>query len=678
MPFTLDPTSPPRRLLSWGLVSFLMVLLTWGALLVLPVRAEEPSMVGDTPTVEPADPAPSEPAVEEGDSPAGDEGADSSGDTSGSDAGPDAPAPAPEESAPGSGQPIIREIEFRGNRRVTDDLLLQVMRLRPGMRFSALMLNDDLRRIGELGFFSAPPEPVNEAVEGGVRIIIYIQENPAFKDVLVEIVQGPGLFPTGELAKAFVNNLDHPLVPGELMSADQMASGIKAVEEVYRDKGYTAATVMDKPVEMEGENAGRVTLKINEGVISEVRIEGNTKTSDEVIWREITIKPGDVFSAIELNNIRRKLYNLQLFDEITPAIETTDDYKLILILKFTEARTGQLGFGVGYSSQDGILGTISFAERNFRGKGQTLRATGQIGGPNIEGTFSYFMPHVDARGSSVGIELFRQSFTDTERDPDNEDLFASYDTRRTGGEVKYIYPLGPDLDASVGLKFLHGNITLNPESTADLLDVSEFARRGLLAGTSNSATIGVTRDTRDYPLDPSGGSTVGVTAAFFGGALGGDFDAIKITGEFKRYWRLTAAPNPTITAGPIETPTVLALRILAGGTYGNLSLLDRFELGGSNSIRGLDFAAQTGDKSVLANLEYRFPVMEDMSGAVFLDAGTAASPGDSLDFGNLLTSIGLGIRYRIPFLGAAPLRIDYGYDLDGGDAQVVLGFGQLF
>lgn len=594
---------------------------------------------------------------------------------------PPAPTPAPvrdaEPSTPRTGV-VVRSIEFRGNRRITDDQILVVMRLRPGMDFSPSALQEDLRRINDMGVWASPPEFTPEALSGGVRLIILLEEMPPFSRAQVMIDKGEGLIPTGDLERAFTNNPDKPLVVGEVISNDAITAGIKALEGEYRSRGYVAAGVTRWEPITEGPDTGTIMLHVNEGVIKEIRIRGNRKTNNQVIWREITLKPGEIFNVKELNAVRRKLFALQLFDDVGVDFEFTDDQELILILKFVEARTGQLGFGVGYSSNDGLLGTLSYAERNFQGKGQSIRASGQIGGPEAEGSLSYFIPYFRNDGSSLGLELFRQSFTDTERDPNDRDRFASYDTRRTGGEVRYVYPVSRDIDASIGLKFLNGEITLNPESTADITDISEFAQRGLLDGSSHSLTLGLTRDTRDFPLDPASGSVTGIVANYFGGPLGGDFDAVKITGEFKRYWRLSGDEKVTSTSGPLERPHVFALRLQAGGTLGNLGLLDRYELGGTATIRGVEYATQTGDKQILANLEYRFPVVNDLSAAVFFDMGTAAQPGESLDFGNLLTTAGVGIRYRIPFLGVAPLRIDWGFDLGGDDSQVVLGFGQMF
>jgi outer membrane protein insertion porin family len=125
-------------------------------------------------------------------------------------------------------------------------------------------------------------------------------------------------------------------------------------------------------------------------------------------------------------------------------------------------------------------------------------------------------------------------------------------------------------------------------------------------------------------------------------------------------------------------PNVLAFRLYYGGSSGDLPLIERFEIGGQNSVRGAEETAQSGDEALLFNAEWRFPVAGDFGGAVFFDTGTAALPGESLDLGNMVSTIGLGVRYRINFFGQAPLRLDYGFDLDTHQSQIVFGFGQLF
>jgi outer membrane protein insertion porin family len=123
---------------------------------------------------------------------------------------------------------------------------------------------------------------------------------------------------------------------------------------------------------------------------------------------------------------------------------------------------------------------------------------------------------------------------------------------------------------------------------------------------------------------------------------------------------------------------VIAFRLFYGGSTGDLPLIERYEIGGQNSVRGTEETAQSGDQAVLFNSEYRFPLGGNLGGAVFFDAGTAALPGDSINLDNMVKTIGIGVRYRISFFGIAPLRLDYGYDLDTNEGQIVFGFGQLF
>jgi outer membrane protein insertion porin family len=214
-----------------------------------------------------------------------------------------------------------------------------------------------------------------------------------------------------------------------------------------------------------------------------------------------------------------------------------------------------------------------------------------------------------------------------------------------------------------------------------LQDISEFARRGLVDGTSNALSAKLPRDTREFVFDPSRGSKTSLTTTFFGGLLGGDFDAIKYEAEFSRYFLLNKQENVndfSFAPEKFRGNHVVAFRILGGGSTGDLGLMDRFEVGGAYSLRGSKIAAQTGDKALMFNAEYRFPIMANLSAAVFFDTGTASPPGQSLNFDNLINCVGGGIRYHIPFFGVAPIRLEYGFDLTNGEGQFVFGFGQLF
>jgi outer membrane protein insertion porin family len=426
-----------------------------------------------------------------------------------------------------------------------------------------------------------------------------------------------------------------------------------------------------------------VTIEINEGIIKEFRVQGNTKTKSVVILRELTLKPGDIYDSVQFRRDLEKIFALQLFEDITVDYELADDRQIIVIINVTEARTGQFGFGAGYSSQDGFLGEFTYTERNFRGMGQRIHLIGQIGGPNPDFMVSFYSPTIDKRGTSLTTEVFLLSSTDRVRNIDNPEEFTKFIMERKGASLGFVRPLNNTDDLATKISFLDGSIDI--EGDVDPADYTEqlleYMRRGLLEGTSNSVQLGFTRDTRDFALDPSEGFLGNITATYYGGLLGGDFDALKVSTEYRKYFKLNKEREQFVTGvspARFHKNHVVAFRIFLGGATGGLSLFDSFKVGGSDSVRGTEEALQTGDKTILANLEYRFPIITNLSGALFVDSGAAAPPGESINLDGIVTSIGAGIRYRVPFFGIAPLRLDYGYDIKNGASRVVFGFGQIF
>ena len=574
-------------------------------------------------------------------------------------------------------QLLISAIELRGNKNIPDQVILDAMQGRAGSVFSLNTLSADLAAIEALGWFASEPEHLLEPFEGGVKVIIILKENPIYH--AIEIMQiGPGIFPSGELSLLF--HLDE----GKVINNQAVSQGLTGIERRYREEGYTAATVTQVKI---GED-GIVRVEITEGVIAEIVIQGNTKTRKHVILREMTTKAGDVFNAKTFRRDLEKVYNLQLFEDIQPSFKLNDEKKVVVTVNMVEAKTGQLGFGAGYSSNDGLMATVSYSERNFRGVGQRLTAMGQIGGPNPDFQLSFFNPVIDPRRTSLSLDTFIFNETDRLRDETDPTIVTPYDLTRRGGTIGVVRPTSEFVTVALTLKFLDGRVTFkdkdgNPLPPDQIPQISEndWVAKGLIDGTANSIIGRIAYDTRDFTLDPSEGSLASLQTSMIGQFLGGDFDAMKYEFELRHYFPLTKIEKKdvgSLSPSHGSNVQVLAMRLMYGASTGDLPLIERFEIGGQNSVRGAQETAQSGDQAILFNTEYRFPLGGNLHGALFFDAGTAASPDSRLSFGNMISSIGIGVRYRISFFGIAPIRLDYGYDLQKKDGRITFGFGQLF
>jgi outer membrane protein assembly factor BamA len=221
--------------------------------------------------------------------------------------------------------------------------------------------------------------------------------------------------------------------------------------------------------------------------------------------------------------------------------------------------------------------------------------------------------------------------------------------------------------------------------------VESRARSNILGGS-------VSRDTRDFILNPTVGSYRVVSSQVAGGVLGGDNDFYTVESSYQHYFG-------------VRGRSVFAWRVRAGyaDSYGRspeVPVENRYFLGGANSVRGykesslgpLDGDSPAGgDFLLLANVELRFPMpliaKWNFFGAVFLDSGNVwadISDVSSSDF-NLTSSIGetqvtdyrygtgLGLRYNTPI---GPIRLDWGYPLkpdgDNSGGRLYLSLGQIF
>jgi len=132
------------------------------------------------------------------------------------------------------------------------------------------------------------------------------------------------------------------------------------IQDLYFEKGYLSSQIRSESVYNETSDRVDLNYSINENelvYVGRVRIEGNTKTKDIVIRRELRAYPGESFSGAKLKRSKERLYNLGFFEDVRfdtepgPEPNTRD-----LLVSVKEGKTGEFSFGGGYSSVDSIIG----------------------------------------------------------------------------------------------------------------------------------------------------------------------------------------------------------------------------------------------------------------------------------------------------------------------------------
>jgi outer membrane protein insertion porin family len=625
----------------------------------------------------PAKPAPAKPAPRVGDQakPKPAEPAD--------DYGPGAPPPggvkpkgprqAPPSARDTEEKVLVREVQVRGNQRISDDRILLSTPIVAGDKVGRSDVMDAIQRIYGMGYF-ADVKAGSEPVLGGERIVFQVVENPIMGDVAFE---GVTKVDPAKLEALFKE------MKGDIINFNSIKTAVDGIQKTYADAGYPLARVADMGVAP----GGILRFRISEGKIAAIKVRGNEETKEYVVLRELTTKPGEVFNRDKVNADLRRVYNLNYFEELNikfepaPTADGRPGEEVVLVIDVKEKQTGSINLGAGYSTRDGILGMFSVKKDNVFGSGQQvgldLSVSQQL---RIAGELNYYNPWFDegrtGLGGSVYVRRFNNFLADFREDRIgtsanmSKPLFGdpltspwrgtiglraervqTFENLWTGGNPKPVYP---DTGRA---------ITVNPQGT-------DYITGG---------SLGITFDTRDIFMSPTEGWFNQFT--FEPAVVNGNMPLIRGTGTMNHF-----IPMPSMPWAPTEK-TVIAIGTRAGLIGGQVvPAYERFFSTGPYLVRGWpEFVGLNtpvvqkyginyfqGSNAFVGSLEYRFPIFNIVSGVLFGDTGMFWD--NTFKLSDLHSGYGAGLRLNTPL---GPIRLDYGMSgLEQG--QFHFSIGQKF
>ncbi|GAF90604.1 unnamed protein product, partial [marine sediment metagenome] len=198
-------------------------------------------------------------------------------------------------------------------------------------------------------------------------------------------------------------------------------------------------------------------------------------------------------------------------------------------------------------------------------------------------------------------------------------------------------------------------------------------------GLTNSLVPTFSYDTRDNVFEPTSGWYHNFSLEKAGGFLKGDYDFTKYNLTLRAYIS-TKFIEDVVDISSVKKITdnlskgVLALRAMGGMADTDLPSFAAYQVGGMNTLRGYDFGEFSGDKSLVFNVEYRFPLAENFQAVLFADWGQAWDYGESIDFEDLKFGRGVGVRFDTPL---GPIRLDYGIN-ENGEGKTYFSIGHTF
>jgi len=446
------------------------------------------------------------------------------------------------------------------------------------------------------------------------------------------------------------------LKPDDVFSRSKLRESVKEITDVYSTIGRASVDVNPGVVQDLPNRKINITFEISEGpevFVERINISGNTRSEEKILRREIPMAEGDVFTSQKLARAKQKLTNLNYFEKVNAAtVPGSAKDKIVVNIDVTEKPTGLFSIGGGYSSQDGLLGTVDLSQRNFLGRGWEVFIRLR-GGANAQlGTVGFTEPWLFDRPLAAGFDLFN-----------NRRIFTDYTVNSLGGDIRFAYPIGD---------YSRWN-TLYRVSEDRITNVADTASTNLIdqKGTHLTSLVGfgVSRDTRDSAFEATRGSS---------SSIGVDFAGV----GFGEQWIRTVAA--TSYFHPAWWDHVIGVRLMTGYSFGwgteSVPLFERFFLGGPNSIRS--FKAQEvspkdssgtrigGNIELIGNIEYTVPLFFGIRAAAFVDVGNVWGPdiaaGQKFDITDLHYAGGIGFRWVSPF---GPIRVDYGVNLNRGRGE---------
>ena len=581
--------------------------------------------------------------------------------------------------------PTAVEVAITGNDHISAEAILASVSLKSGAEATPEVIEKDREAINAMGYFSEVSARTEEAT-GGVKVIYDVVENPVIKAVKLE---GVGPVPEKDLLAILRTR------PDNVLNNKTIEQDIEAIRRYYRDKGYLA-DVEDVSIDKE---AGSLTIPIVVNVVQTIDIVGNKKTPDYVFTREMKTKPGQYLNVNQLRRDILNIYDLNILERENaqePRYEPGSEVgKVIVTIPVQERKTGQISLGIGYSSGQKFVGRAELTEINFRGRGQGVNIMWEVAGESQGSSFDvrFFEPWLDSKHTSLDVSVFDKlvyRFTSNALTGGSE-LDDDYNERRKGAQLGFGRPIDDFHKGSVSFRGESVKVdvpdSILTDETNSLLPVSED-------GNVYSTTLKWIGNTRDFDLDPAVGTLKSVSLevgtatrnGFVWNSANSIYEYTRLgEGGFTKsivdYRRYFSHKGRKMNVN--DKRRTIAFRLMFGVESGTILFSEQFFVGGAESVRGYREDRFWGTKMVVANVEYRMPVANSLTGVLFADWGGAwdgiqalLATGEPIpdfdqdsDFAPV-SSVGVGIRVSTPI---GNLRLDYGVGSEGSRTHFSIG-----
>jgi len=578
----------------------------------------------------------------------------------------------------------ITSINITGNENINNDAILNVITTKVGDPWNVSKIQTDINAITDMGVFSAVTYKREER-PGGVALTFDLVENPKVTKIIVTNTAPLKLEDILSILKT---------KEGMLLNENILRNDFRAIGELYAEKGYLASVTEQADVDPE---TGVVTIPILVFKVGKITFEGNKKTKNYVLLREMQTKSGDYYNYNTIAADYTKIYNLGFFEDLKQhQMQEGDTYGTLDInIPLVEKNTGSFNVGAGYSSTRKLVGTLRLSDTNLMGTGRNVSATweqgtrsGYKGGASWE--LNYTEPWIDKQNTTLNVSLYNKivyRFTSGVWSSSSLPEDADYDERHEGINLTLSRPFRKVYKGFLSLKY--DNVTTNPS----LLQQDELWKI-MQNGAVSSVNLTVNNDNRDVILDPKSGDYRSVSLEF--GNVDGskyapsNYDGTyyktpmegtfyKSIGEYRLYHSFTKKKTKSATMKDLRAS--MAFKLKGGISDGTLPFFEQYFVGGADTLRGYDDDRYWGRYLLASSIEYRQPILDYLTVVAFTDYADAWGSNDVMIYNGLEQSnsfkghlgYGLGARFNTPL---GNIRLDWGFGTEGN--KVHFSMGQTF
>ncbi len=555
-------------------------------------------------------------------------------------------------------QTKIKDLIIRGNRSISN-LAIQLRTTNKGSwgplthYYNESRFQEDLETIKALyisrGFLDVDVrrgEFISAPDGSWVSPVIEIDEGQRYRVGRID-ARGYTIFTRDEILAPFLS------MQGKYYSAPKFSDAAQKVKNMYGDEGFLSARIDPDFHKDPARGVVDVDVVVSEGAriyVGDVKVVAQSypedesmgwlrrwysrftpPVKDEVIQREVRLKPGQVYRRFDEVRTRERLRALNVFEDVKIHSQMTGDPTVRdVIVEVTQGNTGSVIFGVGFGDVEGGFLYANYIERNLWGMARDLRVSGAIGSKITSFDITYLDRYWRGTDTAAQFSVYHHRYLRT----------GGFHQTATGGTAEFTRPLTDTLKEAWRFRL---------ESQSFSFDKGDDPKEKINDYVAATIRYRVIRDDRDDTFFPTSGKS------WFAGVETGAADGflLKFEGQYATY-------RPTFG------DWVWAMR-----TYGGLMPYDatkigygdRFFLGGSQDMRGFKLWGAGphdsrnkdiplgGATKLLVQNELRYPFTENLSGVLFADFGVLGRK--PFELTKPKGSVGTGMRLRLPIAQVA-------------------------